>query len=156
MSQNQAHHPSITMGSFSYPSCTKLLSKLLGSSCMSWQIQLMGNEVTQQKMESRFWWTSMFVLRLQSVRKEMEGKKWLGEKCQSCLKYYCNLKPQLDYSLRQCKHSFPAVCMTRVGVGLNLMIEVNGQQKVFTVDLVPSFKVKVPPTFDELQLRQVQ
>ena len=60
------------------------------------------------------------------------------------------------YPFRQCKHSFPAVCMTRVGVGLNLMIEMKEGKKVFTVDLVPSFQVEVPLTFNELQLRHVQ
>ena len=54
----------------------------------------------------------------------------------------------------QCKHTIPAVCMTRVGVGLNLLILHDGQEKVFTVDLVPALQVKVPEGFDGFQLRQ--
>ena len=57
---------------------------------------------------------------------------------------------------RQCQHTIPAVCMTRVGAGLNLMIDENDQKKLFTVDLVPSYKVEVPQDFGELQLRQVR
>ena len=45
--------------------------------------------------------------------------------------------------------------MTRVGVGLNLLISTNGQKKLFTVDLVPAIQVKVPKDFDGLKLRQV-
>ena len=64
--------------------------------------------------------------------------------------------PNRQVCFRQCKHTIPAVCMTRVGAGLNLILEENGQKKLFTVDLVPSYKVKVPQGFGELQLRQVR
>ena len=47
--------------------------------------------------------------------------------------------------------------MTRVGVGLNLLILMtNGQKKIFTVDLVPAIQVTVAKDFDGLQLRQVR
>ena len=55
----------------------------------------------------------------------------------------------------QCKHTIPAVCMTRVGAGLNLLILTSGQKKLFTVDLVPAIQVKVAKDFDGLKLRQV-
>ena len=59
-------------------------------------------------------------------------------------------------AIRQCKHSIPAVCITRVGVGLNLLIRLDdGQKKLFTVDLVPALQVRVPEGFDGFQLRQV-
>ena len=45
--------------------------------------------------------------------------------------------------------------MTRVGVGLNLLILTNGQKKLFTVDLVPAIQVNVADGFDGLKLRQV-
>ena len=45
--------------------------------------------------------------------------------------------------------------MTRVGVGLNLLIIDGVQKKLFTVDLVPAIQVKVPKGFDGFQLRQV-
>ena len=61
----------------------------------------------------------------------------------------------LTFHSSQCKHTIPAVCMTRVGVGLNLLILTNGQKKLFTVDLVPAIQVKVPKDFDGLKLRQV-
>ena len=57
----------------------------------------------------------------------------------------------------QCEHTIPAVCMTRVGVGLNLLILMtNGQKKIFTVDLVPAIQVTTSKDFDGLQLRQVE
>ena len=45
--------------------------------------------------------------------------------------------------------------MTRVGVGLNLLILANGEKKLFTVDLVPAIQVIVEKDFDGLKLRQV-
>ena len=45
--------------------------------------------------------------------------------------------------------------MTRVGVGLNLLVLTNGQKKLFTVDLVPAIQVNVADGFDGLKLRQV-
>ena len=62
----------------------------------------------------------------------------------------------LIFHSSQCKHTIPAVCMTRVGVGLNLLLLTNGQKKLFTVDLVPAIQVIVEKDFDGLKLRQVQ
>ncbi len=49
--------------------------------------------------------------------------------------------------------------MTKVGAGLNLVlhdaIEGKKQDLLFTVDLVPSFLIKVTANYNQLRLRQV-
>ena len=61
--------------------------------------------------------------------------------------------PLFSLFLRQCRHSVPAVTMTKVGAGLNLVVADCGL--LFTVDLVPSLLVKVKSAdYNQLKLRQ--
>ena len=68
-----------------------------------------------------------------------------------CQKKECRDQSNSSHLYKQCQHCIPAVCMTKVGVGLNVFL--NGID-LFTVDLVPSFNVKVRKNFTELSLRQ--
>ncbi len=72
----------------------------------------------------------------------------------------CNRKRCLEESSvhalrRQCAHATPAVTMTKVGVGLNIILRAEERDLLFTVDLVPSLELNVKSDFNGLSLRQV-